>query len=197
MSEEEAETRENAMKALKRHKSGWIGLGKSLVEIKAKDSWKDWGYDKFWDYTKIELGLTIMTAKEMMTAYEYIKNNEPATLNTLDRDDSYIPDYHTLASLSKASESHRINDEKEDTIRDILFNGEDSAAASNKKAKDLLSELNKKDGETIMEDIKKKTKNIKGRVKKLNNDIQSASSFDNTILETSDRLNEMVSKVVI
>lgn len=191
------ELRQEAIKALRRHKSGWVGLGKALVEVQAGDKWKDWGYEKFWDYAKEELGLSTMTAKEMMTAYEYIKNNEPSSLNTIEgNDDAYVPDYHTLASLSKVSE--RIGDEKEDTIRDTLFNAtEETAVKANREAKDLLSESSKKEGEAIMEDIKKKTKGIKKRMKKLDSDIHNTSSFGNEIMETSEKLSELVEKVEI
>lgn len=191
------ELRQEAMKALRRHKSGWIGLGRALVEVQASGKWKDWGYEKFWDYAKEELGLSTMTAKEMMTAYEYIKTNEPSTLNTIESNqDAYVPDYHTLASLSKVRE--KIGSEKEDSIRDTLFNATaETAIQANKEAKDLLAESSKKGGEAIMEDIKKKTKGIQKRVKKLDAEIHNTSSFDNEILETSEKLTNMIVKVEI
>ena len=190
--------RKKAMDALKKHKSGWLGLGSALLEISASNEWKDWGYEKFVDYCKEELGLTAITVNEMITAYEYIKNNEPATLNTLESDpDKYIPDYHTLASLSKARSSDRINDEKEDQIRDILFNaGADSAAAANQQARDLLAE-SRKGGEEIMADIQRKTASIKKRIKKLDSEIHNTSSFSNDIIEVSEKLTELILKVEV
>jgi len=187
--------RQDAMKALRRHKSGWIGLGKSLVEVQAGGQWKDWGFEKFWDYAKEELGLTIMTAKEMMTAYEYVLENEPSVLNTIEgNEDAYIPDYHTIATLSKAKE--RIGGDKEDVIRDTLFNATDETAVqANRDAKDLMS--SQKEGQEIMDDIAKKTNSIKKRVKKLDKEIHNTSSFNNEILETSEKLSEMVDKVEI
>jgi len=191
------ELRQDAMKALRRHKSGWIGLGKALVEVQSGDKWKDWGFDKFWDYAKEELGLTIMTAKEMMTAYEYILENEPATLNIIEsNEDVYVPDYHTIATLSKAKD--RIGEDKADVVRDTLFNATgENAVQANRDAKDLLSDASKKDGEEIMDDIKKKTRSIQKRVKKLDKEIHNTSSFGNEILETSEKLSDMVDKVEI
>lgn len=191
-----SETRQQALKALKRHKSGWIRLGEALLKIKESDEWKDWGYSKFWDYTKEELGLTTMTAKEMMDAFVYVRDHEPASLNSMDPDTSNIPDYHTLATLSKAVNKNKIDDEKEDRVRDILFNADDeNMVKSNKEAKDILSEAFGKSGEEIMEDIGKKTKSIQKRMKKLNGEIHSTSSFDNDIMDTSDKLTDMISKV--
>lgn len=191
------ELRRKAIDALKRHKSGWIGLGSALIEIHASGQWKDWGYEKFQDYHKEELGLSPVAAREMMTAYEYIKNNEPAILNTIN-DGKYVPDYHTLASLSKASNKDKISDEKEDKIRDVLFNAtEETAATADKQAKDLLSESSKKEGEEILNDIKKKTKSIKKRMRKLNGEIQSTSSFNNDIIEASENLAQMIEKVEV
>jgi hypothetical protein len=193
------DVRQDAMKALRRHKSGWFGLGKALVAIQAKEQWKDWGYEKFWDYAKEELGLSIMTAKDMMMAYEYIKNAEPSTLNIIEsNEDAYVPDYHTLASLSKASGARTLSDEKEDEIRDTIFNAsEDTAVKANREAKDLLANSSKKDGEEIMDDIKKQTASVKKRMKKLNNDIHRVSSFDNDVQEESDKLHDMIQKVDI
>jgi hypothetical protein len=193
------EARKNAIRAIKRYKSGWLGVGKSLFEVKLSGSWKDWGYEKFYDYCKEELGLTPMTANDMMAAYEYIKINEPSVLNTVESNpDAYIPDYHTVASLSKAANKNKIKVEKEDEVRDVLFNAdEDTMVKANKQAKDILSESDKKDGSEIMDDIRKKTNSIKKRVKKLNSEIHNTSSFPNDVQETSDKLNEMVSKVEI
>lgn len=189
--------RQDAMKALRRHKSGWLGLGKALVEVQTSGKWKDWGFEKYWDYAKEELGLSIMTAKEMMTAYEYILKNEPATLNIIEgKQDAYVPDYHTIAALSNARD--RLGEDKSDVIRDTLFNADEKTAVqANKEAKDLLSESNKKEGEAIMDDIRKKTRGIQKKVKKLNKDIHETSSFGNEILETSEKLSEMVEKVEI
>jgi len=193
------ELRQEAIKALRRHKSGWLGLGKALVEVQAGNKWKDWGYEKFWDYAREELGLSTMTAKEMMTAYEYIKNNEPSALNTMEgNEDAYVPDYHTIASLSKATNNDKISGDKEDNIRDTLFNAtSDNAVKANREAKDLLTESSKKDGEAIMEDIKKKTRGIQKRVRKLDKDIHETSSFGNEVIETSEKLNDMVGKVEV
>ena len=193
------ELRQDAIKALKRHKSGWVGLGKVLIEVNAKESWRDWGFEKFWDYAKEELGLTIMTAKEMMTAYEYMRNNEPSALNTIESNqDAYVPDYHTLAVLSKAKDNNKISDDKEDAVRDVLFNATgETAAKANREAKDILSESSKKDGEAILDDIKKKTIGIKRRAKKLDKDIHETSSFSNEVMETSEKLYDMIDKVEI
>lgn len=191
------ELRQKAIDALRRHKSGWIKLGAALAEINASCKWKDWGYEKFQDYHREELGLTPLVAREMMLAYEYIKHNEPNVLNTLDSG-GYVPDFHTIASLSKASTKEKISDDKEDEIRDVLFNATpDSAAVVNKKVMDLLAEANKKDGEEILNDIKRKTTSIKKRIKKINNEIQTTSSFNNEILELSEKLTGLILKVEV
>jgi len=193
------ELRQQAMKALRRHKSGWLGLGKILIEVSASGKWKDWGFSGFWAYAKEELGLSTMTAKEMMTAYEYIKSHEPATLNVIENnEDSYVPDYHTIASLSKASTNNKISDEKEDNIRDAIFNAnQETAVKANKEARDLLAESTKKEGEAIMDDIKKKTKSVKKRMRKLDSDIHNTSSFTNEIMETSERLNTLIDGIEV
>jgi hypothetical protein len=190
------EIRQDALKALRRHKSGWIGLGKILVEISTNSKWKEWGYEKFWDYAKEELGLSTMTAKEMMTAYEYIKSHEPSVLNTIEsKQDSYVPDYHTLASLSKAKEGNKLSEDKEDKIRDTLFNaGSDTAIKADREARGMLAESGKS-GEEIMDDIRKKTIGIKKRVKKIDKDIHETSSFGPEVLETSEKLNGLVEKI--
>lgn len=192
---EEKQLRQTALEALNRHRCGWIQLGKALVEVVSNDTWREWGYDKFTEYCKQELGLTIMTAKEMMMAYEYIQKNQPSLLNNL-LDNPYVPDYHTLATLSKAVENGKVSDDRETTIRDALFN-EDNRVESTREAKDMLSESMKEDGDAIMDDIKKKTKSVKKRMKKLNQDIWDTSSFHNEIQEESDKLNGMIAQVEV
>ncbi|MBD3408412.1 MAG: hypothetical protein GF411_19975 [Candidatus Lokiarchaeota archaeon] len=191
----EKQLRQDALEALNRHRCGWIQLGKVLVEVVSTDQWKDWGYEKFTEYCKQELGLTIMTAKEMMMAYEYIQKNQPSLLNNL-LDNPYVPDYHTLATLSRAVEKGKIDDDRETTIRDALFDA-DKRVESTREAKDMLSESMKEDGEAIMDDIKKMTKSVKKRMKKLNQDIWNTSSFHNEIQETSDKLTDMVTSVEV
>jgi len=197
---EDKDLRQEAIKALRRHKSGWIGLGKILIEVQSSEKWKGWGYDKFWDYAKEELGLSTMTAKEMMTAYEYMKTNEPSALNSIEakQGDAYVPDYHTLANLSRAKDGNKLDGEKEDKIRDALFNANaETATKADREARDILAEANKKSGEAIMDDIQKKTVGIQKRTKKLDNDIQNASAFGNEVLDASGKLNDLVQKVTV
>jgi gas vesicle protein len=186
--------RQEALKAFKRYRSGWVGLGKILLQIQCNDKFKEFGHETFNDYCKTELGITLMTAKEMMTAYEYIKNVEPGVLNSLESNpDAYIPDYHTIATLAKAKDTNRIDDDKEDKIRDTLFNANDeNMVAASREARDMLSESSKKEGQEILDGIEKKTNQIKKKAKKLDNEIHNTSSFDTPVLEASEKLVQLI-----
>lgn len=190
------EIRQQAIKALKVHKRSWLGLGKMLTEISTEHKYKDWGFTNFQEYCKQELGVSGVTAREMMTAYEYVAENEPNILHTITdpNSDTVVPDYHTLATLKKAKDKG-LDSETEDKVRDTLFNAEDGIAESTRAARDMLSPGDTETGEDIMDAIRKKTKSIQKRVKKLDNEIHSTSSFDNTVLEASEKLKEVIDRV--
>lgn len=149
------EIRNDAMESAKNHKKSWLKLGKSLFEIYLNDSFEDWGYTKFKDYIEEELGITVMTAKQMITAYEFIKNNKPSVLNTIDESDTYIPSFRTLVDLDKVEDE---NKKKEYT--DKVFDHQENEKQTSKEIKDLI----KKDVDPL-EEIKAHNKKIVNKTK--------------------------------
>lgn len=188
--------REEALDAMKQHKSSWLSLGKLLYMIHLHDRFKDWGFEKFGDYYKQELGLSQNTARDMMTAYEYIQNNQPSLLNTLGSSDgpAYVPDYHTVCQLSKAEKGNKLSDEDSGFLRDRLFDMESSEKEVSQAIRDRTKD---ESGEDIMEQIRKETVSTKRAAKKLDKKIHEISSFGPEIQELSEKLLELIDKVEV
>jgi hypothetical protein len=193
--------REATIKALKKHKSGWIYLGENLINISEKELWRDWGFSDFADYCKGELGITSKTASDMMSAYSYIKENEPSVLNTVETgegDAKYIPDYYSVNILSKAAE--RGGEERKDDIDRLhkqLFDSEAGSRGTSKEIKDFLKEC--KGGKTgdVTDEIAKETKSVKRLAKKLVDKLTNTSAFSPEIIEAAERLEKMIEEVAV
>ena len=189
--------RNKALTAYNRHKKGWIGLGEVLVEINISEKYKEWGHDNFKQYCTTEVGVPYNTAKQMMQAYEYIKNNEPSMLNTIrDNDDSFVPEFSTICALQKANKKID-NKEITDNLHSKLFDPNSDYDEAKQDIKDALCDADKKDGNEIMDEIRSKTKKIKNKFTKIVNEINSCSSFDTDIQELAESLNEKIQGVSI
>jgi hypothetical protein len=168
-------------------------LSQTLAKINTEERYKEWGYGGFFDYCKQELDLTVNTVKDMISAYEYLKKNEPSKLNTIGDPDVYIPDYYSLSQLGKAKDAQKIDDNKEKELRDKLFDGptNDSEVLKEIKEKSKVGEQNP------LNDIALETKDVKKLAKKLNNKIHNTSAFSDEVVSMSDKLLEMIDKVTI
>lgn len=183
-----SEIRDEVSSCLKKYKSSWLGLGKLLFTVNSLEHYKEWGFDNFSDYCKEELGLSTSIVNQIISAYEYIQNNNPALINTIEKDPTaYVPDYSTLSSLSKVAKDDPNVEEK---FRQKVFDMNEKNVA-----KQLKDEL--KNEENPMDEIKEKTIKIKKNVKKLDKQIHEISSFGNEVLEASEKLNNLVEKTEI
>jgi hypothetical protein len=188
--------REEALDAMKQHKSSWLSLGKLLYMIHLHERFKDWGFEKFGDYYKQELGLSQNTARDMMTAYEYIQNNQPSLLNTVNSGEEqvYVPDYHTVCQLHKAEKNNKLSEEDSGFLRDRLFDMESSEKEVSRAIKDRAQD---ETGEDIMEQIRKETASAKRAAKRLDKKVHEISSFGPEIQELSEKLVERIEKVEV
>ena len=179
------EIRQQALDALRRHKSGWVTLGKILLEVSTSGEFKAWGFDQFKEYFVQELGLTPNTARGMMTAYEYIKANEPSLLNSIETGETkFVPDFHTITTLAKAKQKGKLEGDKADKIHAGLF--EDKANVQD-AMQDMNSEL-KAANEPVMDEIRKEAKKVRSLAKQLNKKIHETSAFTDKARELADEL---------
>jgi hypothetical protein len=194
----ESETlRQEAIEAIKKQKSSWIKLGKALFDIFMGNSFKEWGYEKFSDYCKEELGLNHGDAKKMMSAYEYIKNNEPSVLNTIEKDpDAYIPDFQTVSALNSAVKRDALSDEEKKDFSGKVFCEEvGSSTETLKEIKDTLAKKDKDSGKEILEDIDAVKKKLQKQVRSLVARVHECTAFDNDVLDAADKFSDLISKV--
>lgn len=178
-----SEIRQKAIDYMNTHKRSWVGLGKVLYEINQSSEYKEWGHEKFNLYITDELGLAVGTAKQMMMAYEYLLENRPALLNTLESDpEAYVPDFRTIVNLNKLED----DDQEKQELEDKLFD------ETNPHADKEIREAIKSSPEDPLEEIKNKTKKIKKAVKRVVNQIEDTSSFNNEVRETAHKLVDLV-----
>ena len=108
--------RAEVLRALRRFRAGWIDLGRMLNQIAYGGDFKDWGYEEFDIYCARELGLKNPTVQKLMLSYNYMKTNEPQRLRAFenaapDAPTPTIPDYQTVALLSRARQREDLEDE--------------------------------------------------------------------------------------
>lgn len=190
------EIREMAKVALKEHRSGWVKLGKTLRDIGEQELWRDWGFSEFKDYCKTELGISPMTAKQMVTAYEYLKKNEPNLLVTngaTEEQTGFIPDYCSINLLSKAADaSDGESKEAIDKFKTKIFDENLSAKDTTRELRGFLKEQS---GAEIMSDIAKETKTVKRLAKKLVDKLNNTSAFAPEIIQEAEALEKKIEAV--
>ena len=184
------EVREVALEALKEHKGSWIGIGKVLVKVKKDGLSQDWGFKSFNAYTKEELGLTPMTAKGMMEAYEYIEENRPELLKEENKE-GFIPDFNSICKFEKSI----VGSEMEDEILDMQEEFFSDSSASRKVLSNLKESM--PDSGDVVLDIRKETNTVKKLAKKLRNKIEMTSSFGPDVIEETEKLCNMIEAVDI
>ena len=180
--------RELAEKALMDQKSSWIALGRTLVEINTEGDFRTWGFKKFSDYVKQELGLTLGQAKMFMSSYDYIKATEPTVL---ENEDSYIPDVATISKLVKAKEREALSEEEAQILHRDAFSGldGDKRTAAALKGRRTAGEID------VLEDISKETKKVKSLCKKLFEKICITSSFSPEMVEKVEAIYQEIDAV--
>lgn len=186
--------RQEALDANKRHKSSWLKLGKLLLDISVSKEFTDWGFGDFSEYIKHELGITKKTASDMMTAYEYVKSNEPGVLNTIESTGEavYVPDYHTICQLQKAHEKDEIGGDVAESLHSKLFD-------ENQDDKEVAKEIRErsKPETNPMDEIRAEVKTIKSLSRRLDNKLHNTSAFENEILEAFELLNQKIQQVEV
>ena len=178
-----------ALSGMKKYRGSWINLGKSLYEINSKATYKEWGYEKFSAYVKEELGISPMTAEQMLSAYEYLQANEPGVLNEFNSnpEKAYVPLFQSIAKLEKINDA-----DTKAGLKKRLFDSKDQTVD-----KEIRKTLKEQSGAEIMDDIAKQTQKVKRLVDKVNTKIHETSSFNNDIQETSQTLADKVEAVEV
>jgi hypothetical protein len=95
--------REELLRRARRFKSSWIELAQALTEARKSGRWKDWGYESFEDYCRLELHLRQETVDKLTGSYSFLQRRAPAVL---DRDGfaSPLPSYQAIDFLRRAEE---------------------------------------------------------------------------------------------
>jgi hypothetical protein len=190
--------REKAMAAAKKHKSGWIELGKALISIEEQTSWREWGFVEFKQYCTQELGITPTVAKQMMEAYKYVKEKTPSLLNTLDsKDPAFIPDYYSVNVLSKAAGKYGEDAQKEiDQFHEQIFSEGGDTKENVSKLRDFMKSQRGGGGE-VMDEVRGEAKKVKNLAKKLVDKLNNTSAFSPEIIQAAEELQKKIDAVEV
>ena len=185
--------RDNAMEAMKKYRGGWLQLGQLLTDIAFSGDFKNWGFDDFITYCKEELGITPETAKSMMKAYDYIKQNEPSVLNTVEEGKiPYVPDFNAINALAKNRKGDKLGESLAEDLHKRIFKDEKSKDAA---VEEMRGAVNSKS--EAMDDVKAETKKMKKLVKKADDQIHQTSTCPTAVIELSEKLATEVDKIEI
>ena len=75
--------RTQVITAMRQYRAAWIPLAKMLNDIAYCGDYRDWGYDEFEDYCRIELFLEKSEVRRLMVACAMLKNNDPERIDAV------------------------------------------------------------------------------------------------------------------
>lgn len=111
--------RAGMLRLSRRFKASWLELAEALTECRRKNTWKQWGYKSFEDYTKKELHLRAETVAKLTGSYSFLKMRAPDVLARDPLTES-MPTYQTVDFLRRAHE--RTEETGTPEVFDALYN---------------------------------------------------------------------------
>jgi len=90
----------------RRFKSSWLELAEALTRVQRSGAWRDWGFDSFEKYARVELHLRNETVLKLTGSYGFLQRSAPAVLER-DGVTEPIPSYQAVDFLRRAEEAPR------------------------------------------------------------------------------------------
>ena len=103
-----------------RFKSNWLDLGELLNNLLNSEDFKEWGYDSFEEYCKIELKVKLDTAMKLVSSFGYLKKHKPSL--TDGENHKPVPDYKLISKQIEAENNPDIAPQDFKPLRDAVFN---------------------------------------------------------------------------
>jgi hypothetical protein len=95
------ERRLDALRRARQFKRSWVDLAQSLVKIRGKKAFQQWGYDDFHDYCSKELQLRRATVDKLTISYSTMQRHAPQVLQW-DGLAKAIPSYQAIDYFNRA-----------------------------------------------------------------------------------------------
>jgi hypothetical protein len=118
----EGSFRRKVLESARRFKSGWVELARLLAQVRAEESWRDWGHPSFEAYCTRELFLTRATAEKLTVSYGFLERREPVIARA--REAREAPPFEVIEVLSRAEAAGRLDDDAWEGMREEVLGGE-------------------------------------------------------------------------
>jgi len=103
--------------AARRFKSSWFELGRLLVQVRAADAWRPWGFESFEAYCTGELHIRRATAEKLLRSYGFLKRHEREDVDAAER----APAFEVVTVLADAEERGQLTERDYARVRDSIW----------------------------------------------------------------------------
>jgi len=103
--------------AAKRFKSSWYELGRLLVQVRAADAWRPWGFESFDAYCTSELHIRRATAEKLLRSYGFLQRHEREDVEGAER----APAFEVVTVLADAEERGQLTERDYARVRDSIW----------------------------------------------------------------------------
>ena len=109
--------RSTVLAAARRFKSSWFELARLLVQVRAGESWRAWGFDSFDAYCLRELHIRRATADKLLRSYAFLRRHERRDPEDADR----APAFEVVTVLADAEQRGQLTERDYARVRDALW----------------------------------------------------------------------------
>jgi len=120
--------RRQVLEGARRFKASWVELGRLLVEVRRRGSWREWGWGSFEAYCAKELFIRRQTAEKLTLSYGFLERHEPE-LAVGGGTASRAPPFEVIEVLSRAEAQGRLPAGGWKELRDEVLERTPAAAA--------------------------------------------------------------------
>ena len=155
-----------ALNSAARFKSNWLDLGELLHGILKSEQFREWGYETFEEYSKVELKIKLDTAMKLVGSFGYLKKFKPSI--TAPDSLAPVPDFKVINKLMEAESNPNLKEDDFKTLRHSVFDEGISSGGLKKQIQTLsgTSEPPMDDEERLLEKLKFSVNTIKKLIRK-------------------------------
>ncbi len=116
--------RKEVLESAKYFKTSWIKLGRCLYTVWKDKKYKEWGFNKFDNYTSKEIGIRKETSMKLLRSYFFLEKEEPDYLRSQYREDASaqnLPTYETVDVLRLAKNKKELDDQEYKHFKSQIF----------------------------------------------------------------------------
>jgi hypothetical protein len=184
--------RKEVLESAKSFKSSWIDLGRSLYTVWKDKIYKEWGFNKFDNYTSQEIGIRKETSMKLLRSYFFLEKEEPDYLRSQFRQDSpasNLPTYETVDVLRLAKNKKELDEQDYKHLKSQIFDKGKDAREVKKDLTSMIRSRQELEPEEAWEKKRESTlKRMLGILKSLNDEAKSSKLVSAQIIRETESL---------